>query len=424
MTFAPWLVTSWPQVAGAGQLGDPSRPDLGAHLTAVGAELAVGMALGRPVERWLFLAALALAILGARELYRRAPGWAVLLITWLGGATLLIYLLRFSRATFNTFYILVASVAWWALVAVGMQWLWRRPGHLPRAVAGLSLAGLVVANGVSLGRYYYDPVYSRSGGYRSLAAHVAAEAEDGDLFLRNFPDSCYDYYLRDAPMVRAMQPTTPGASPQETERALAKLTARYDRLWFVSARGSQWDPDGVVSHWLEYNTLLEQETVHDRRTLLAYRPLRVADRVMALLGASVDGLLRLEGVFVTVNGLPVDLGAPEVVIPAGATVRVTLLWEALAETEDSYTVFVHLLGEDNRLVAQHDGIPTFGTCPTFTWTPGQRLLDRHDLAVPAEAPADEASLLVGIYDSETVIRQPFSDGRDAISLARVRFTTS
>ena len=421
LTFAPWLLVSWPRVTAAGQLSEPSRPELAAHLTAVGSELAVGMALGLPLERWLFVAALALCILGARELFTRGRGWAVLLVAWLGGAALGIFLLRFSRATFNTFYILVASVPWWVLVAVGGQWLWRRGRPLSRALAAIVLAGLVAGNGVSLARYYFDPVYSRSGGYRGIASQVSAQGRAGDLFLRNFPDPCYDYYLRDVPLPRAMQPASPQAGLEETEHALAGLAAQYDRLWFVSARGSQWDPEGVVAGWLEHQALLEQETVHQGRTLRAYRPLHSAGQVMAPVGECIDGLVCLEGAFVTVNGRAVDLNAAGVAIPPGATVKVTLLWRPLTQTQEAYSVFVHLLGDDNRLVAQHDGFPVFGTRPGWTWTPGEPLLDRHDLSVPKDLSVSGGTLLVGLYASKTVTREPFASGRDAIPLARATF---
>ena len=419
LTFLPWLVAIWPYLLRARQLQDPDRPELAHYLTTVGRELTAGSALSPGVGRWLFVGALALAAVGAGRLFRQRPGWAALLTGWLGAATLMIYLLRFSRATFNAFYVLVAAPAWWLLVAAGLEALWQWRPRWGRWLGTGALAALVVANGASLERYHTLPRYSRTTGYRELCAHLAAQAAPGDLLVANFPDPSLDYYLWDLPLPRTIAPPHFAATQEETERALSELAARYRRLWLVPVRGSRWDPQGYAEHWLNHHALLEQEAVAGNLTLLAYRPLAAAGQALAPLDLPLGGLLRLEGAHVTVNGSPARLDGGELGLPAGASLRVTLLWHAQAETSESYTVFVHLVGEDGRLVAQHDGTPVFGTCPTWTWKPGDRLLDRHDLTVPAGA-TGRGTLVVGLYHSQTLQRQCFADGRDAIPLAAVR----
>ena len=422
-TFLPWVLAMWRGPVAAGQLSAPSHPELAAHLTAVGIELAVGGALASPLARWLLVACFAVASLGLGGLWARSRGWPVMLGAWVASAALGIYLLRFTPSTFNAFYILVAAVPWWLLVAAGLQRLWEHRRREAKAAAAIAAAVLVGCNGLSLFNYYSNPLYNRSSGYRGVAEQIAALAQPGDVFLRNFPDPCYDYYLRGVPVPRAMAPLTAQATPQETEQSLSALAAQYDRLWFVSAQGSSWDPKGMVSRWLEYNTLLERATQHRHLVLQAYRPLHSAEPMMRPLRASVEGLVSLKGVYATMNGQPADVRTGTV-IPAGATVQVTLLWQALAHTETSYTVFVHLLGDDGRLLAQHDGIPVFGASPTWSWTPGQSVLDRHDLVVPADARAEQARLVVGIYESQSVTRQHWTDGRDAVELGTMAIGAS
>jgi hypothetical protein len=80
---------------------------------------------------------------------------------------------------------------------------------------------------------------------------------------------------------------------------------------------------------------------------------------------------------------------------------------------------VHLMAADGSLLAQHDGVPLFGTRPTTTWRPGESFLDRHTFTVPRNTPFTAAQLLVGMYDSESIERQVFENGQDAISVARV-----
>jgi hypothetical protein len=335
----------------------------------------------------------------------------------------MIYLIRFSRATFNPFYITLAAPAWWLLVAAGLLWLWQRRRRWLQITAVLAMLAVALVAAVSLRNYYFDPAYSRTIGYRSMAARVASQAEAGDLFLAHFPDPSLDYYLRDVPVPRRMQPATAEAPAPQTEQALAQLAAGYDRLWFVPYYNSVWDREAVVPRWLEYHTLHEQETQHRKLTLAAYRPLHTADDVVAPIGVSLNGSLRLQGAYVTVDGVPADLNQPVSISP-GSAVDVTLVWQALQPIPEHYTVFVHLLDENDALVAQHDGIPVQGTRPTATWEADERLLDQHPITVPAEAIAGDGRIVVGLYQTETLQRQTFANGQDAVPIATVRFEWS
>jgi mannosyltransferase len=122
----------------------------------------------------------------------------------------------------------------------------------------------------------------------------------------------------------------------------------------------------------------------------------------------------------TLDGLPVDDSAVPLVLPAEAELSVTWLWEALDAPAQGYTVFVHLLGQDGRLLAQHDGVPGWGTRPTTTWQPGDLVLDRHTFTVPMRPASELGTLVVGLYPSDTVERVPLADGSDALVVRAVR----
>ncbi len=79
-------------------------------------------------------------------------------------------------------------------------------------------------------------------------------------------------------------------------------------------------------------------------------------------------------------------------------------------------MFVHLVSDKGELLAQHDGPPLLGTRPTTYWEPGEFVLDRHTLALPA-MPAGDLRLHIGMYDSETVIRERWLDGSDARTIS-------
>jgi 4-amino-4-deoxy-L-arabinose transferase-like glycosyltransferase len=82
--------------------------------------------------------------------------------------------------------------------------------------------------------------------------------------------------------------------------------------------------------------------------------------------------------------------------------QVTLWWQAQQEIADSFTIFVHLIDEEGRLVSQSDKIPANGSSPTSIWQPGDVIRDEHRLGpFPAAG-----SLLIGAYEPNTGERLP------------------
>ena len=75
-----------------------------------------------------------------------------------------------------------------------------------------------------------------------------------------------------------------------------------------------------------------------------------------------------------------------------------LFWEALEKPKAGYTVFTQLVGPDGQVWAQKDNQPQGGRYPTSAWLPAERVVDRYELTLPAEAPLGEYRLLVGMYD--------------------------
>jgi len=411
--FLPWLIAVLTGLLEAGQLSDPGSPDLAQYLVTAGRELITGATLAGRWTRWFVLAYAALVLAGYFALRRRKPGWAAMLIGWLVGALLIIFLIRFNRATFNAFYVSVAAPAWILLLAAGMGFFWQRGGWR-RGLALASLIALLLATMVSLRNYYFDPAYSRTLGYREVAGVLQGEAQGGDIFIAHFPDPSLDYYLRDVPMPRQMFPEAAGQSPEEIERALTQVAEEYDRLWLVPYNRSVWDRENVVPNWLANNNLQEQETQLHRLDLNAYRPLHNSQDIIQPLDGRLSDELLLESAFVTINGRPVDFAQP-LTVDAGSLIQTTLIWTTQEGTPRSYTAFVHLLAENGSLLAQHDGIPVDGTRPTSTWQAGEQLLDVHDLVVP-DGVQGNGRLVIGLYDTETLQRQDLIPGQDALLL--------
>ncbi|MBN2006505.1 MAG: glycosyltransferase family 39 protein [Anaerolineae bacterium] len=108
--------------------------------------------------------------------------------------------------------------------------------------------------------------------------------------------------------------------------------------------------------------------------------------------------------------------APEPPLRNGAPVTLTLFWKSGARVTGDWTVFVHLVGQDGAIVAQHDGKPSEGTRATTSWIPDEIVEDRHVLVWQRPC-AGPTSLRVGFYDPTTGMRVSWDDGRDAWILA-------
>jgi hypothetical protein len=85
----------------------------------------------------------------------------------------------------------------------------------------------------------------------------------------------------------------------------------------------------------------------------------------------------------------------------GETIHLTLYWQALAEMGEDYTVFTHVLGEEDRLWAQMDSQPQGGAAPTSSWQVGRVIEDHYDLTIKPDTPPDVYDVEVGLYLSTT-----------------------
>jgi hypothetical protein len=79
------------------------------------------------------------------------------------------------------------------------------------------------------------------------------------------------------------------------------------------------------------------------------------------------------------------------------TLTLTLTWQAVAPVAGDYTVFVHVLDQDGTKIAQQDTRPCSGDCPTDAWRPGDLIVDRHEISLPADTAGRARRLALGLY---------------------------
>lgn len=115
--------------------------------------------------------------------------------------------------------------------------------------------------------------------------------------------------------------------------------------------------------------------------------------------------------------IPVEVRFPGIGTLVGVTLNetllspqnpfeVTLVWRAEAQTTSiDYTVFVQLITEDGRVVAQSDSHPAEGTRPTAGWVAREYIIDTHTLRFNLTDYTGAASLIAGFYDANVGFRR-------------------
>jgi len=94
---------------------------------------------------------------------------------------------------------------------------------------------------------------------------------------------------------------------------------------------------------------------------------------------------------------------------SGDAIQLTLYWQARGKVDHDYTVFTHLIDDEDRIWAQEDNQPLSGDYPTSIWDQGQVIRDRHELTLPSDIPAGAYEVEVGLYLSSSGERLPVLD---------------
>lgn len=99
----------------------------------------------------------------------------------------------------------------------------------------------------------------------------------------------------------------------------------------------------------------------------------------------------------------------------GESLRLTLIWRCLEEMDISYTVFTHLLDQNEQMRGQKDNPPKNGTYPTTLWVAGEIVVDEYEIAVKPDAAPGLHVIEVGMYDPANVQRLQVVDPTGTIA---------
>lgn len=328
-------------------------------------------------------------------LFLLAPEIAAFALPFLG------YLLasRFgSMGRLDAWYpAVILPVLYWA-VAVGVG---RLRGHL-RVVAGIVLlvggVGGWLANSEVWPGCRFDPAR-----FEVTDHHRRVEA-----ILRRIPADA---------VVAAQDPLVPHLSHREQIYLFPWIPEDVQPDYVVLDREMETYPLVVAAYRSLFYNLLAGEAYEIEQQVGSLFVFRYAGRVLP--DAPRDDrwgeALRLTGYSVTAAVSGEAFGPVPDALSPGATIRLCLFWRVERLIPQNYSVFVHLVSADGRLLAQHDGWPADAHRPTSVLPVGSVVRDVHYLSAAEEVPAD-ATMRVGLYESTTGRPWPVESGEEAVTL--------
>lgn len=371
------------------------------YLKVIGTDFTLGF--DRPPAAPLFLAAWTVAvILGVVWLGRHRRDVLVLALAALAIPMLGAYAILQARPFFYPRFILFALVPLWALAGVGLT-SWRRVAPLGL----LAVLALVTAN---VWVWRLERITPRVGyapdDYRTIFTSIGPEVRPGDVVVGGYPWQAgyVDAYLGG---LGARGVYAPG--PLDVAR-LDRLAAPGHLIWWYTyAPEGRFTPGEIEATVKPAARILYLDQYGDSRAALI--DLATPNRPALRLEAPRETPIATLGGEIALSAADYFPRAPH----PGSLLTVDLRWLALRRPSGRYTVFVHLLGPDGRVRAQHDAPPLAGAAPTDQWDPGESLIDRYALTVPRGAAPGPYQIEVGLYRPENgqrlVVNPPQPDNR-------------
>ena len=336
-----------------------------------------------------------------RELLRW-PFYA-LIVLYCAFPVLMMYGLSLMRPAYRPKFFLVGAPGFGVLLAWGLvrlpgpgAWHFGSASHLRRLLAGLWAAGgllfITSASAMSLGRYYFDPLYARDD-YRGIARYIEAHEEvSGDAILLNAPGQkdVFAYYYRGNLPIHPLPEDRP-LREGRTLRALEEMVAGRRRIFALFWATEESDPERFIESWLDAHAYKTLDEWHGTVRLVLYALPEGPSRRFETCGRiSTDAILGGRAKLLGYN-----MASEKV--RAGEILPLTLFWEALAPFEERYSVFIHILDEENHIVGQRDAEPGGGANLTTLWEPGQVITDNYGIFINPGTPPGLYNIEVGMY---------------------------
>ncbi|MFQ6014442.1 MAG: hypothetical protein ACE5NP_03235, partial [Anaerolineae bacterium] len=246
---------------------------------------------------------------------------------------------------------------------------------------GLLIVGTVF--GYSL-RHHFE----RKGLYLGQAlAEVENNSQAGEaMVLTHNTQWALIYYYYDGNLPHYWVPNSlRPPSEQEVDVALRKVLENYRAIWLIHGPWTA-DPHSLVERWLNEHTYQAFKKWFPDSNFVAYY---FAPDHSEPHGCSPQDFEK------GISLLRCQLYTGEVEV--GGAVRASFYWQSKVEQENGYMVTLELVDPEGRVWAKRVSEPCGGSCPTYTWQPGQSVRDNHALFIPSGTPPGEYRLQVELY---------------------------
>jgi len=417
LLYLPWLLRVRETISG--YVGNGDSPALVEMFRRALTVFAAGESTPPPQHNMLAIIAALLLLIGLLRLLRSGRRGVE------SGALLVLYLLvplgatwysAQQRPIFNERYLVAAATPFFLLIAA----IFQPPAttqkgdagtvtdQLLRITSAVLLSVMLINSLISLQRYYTDPFYSKTRGWRELAVILAdwsAElSPDQARLAENFPDPTLWYYY-EGPLEHIVLPPAPHDRAGAAESVTALAESGVQRIIIPLQPAPNWDDGAIAADVLSdrYTQIVEEAIgpwpvqAYVRAPELTPRDDRFANGV-TLAGSAVS---------------------PDA-LHANGLLAVFLDWRLDdAALTGGEKVFVQLIGPDGALVGQNDrqldAPPTAKNGDTESGDP----VAAYGILLPDHLPLGAYQLIVGLYDPslDGAPRIPTEDGADHVRLA-------
>jgi 4-amino-4-deoxy-L-arabinose transferase-like glycosyltransferase len=406
--FLPWLYLHYRLLAGQ-TVDHTSHLSLG-NLGFILQTAALGFTVGATFPAawawlgWLFIA-LVLVALGMLLTHRATRATGLLLGLWLLVPIPFVWAFDVVLQHFGERFVSMSLPPLVLLLGWGIS---RVP--LRKAGPALVAGAYVLASAVALRGWYYDPAFLKSR-YGEMLGLVSRQAQPGDALLLDGTEQDILYRIYQ-PANLTGQFISPNSvvTPAAADRDFPALVAGHPRVWLVLfGAPAVYDPQHQAEAWL---------AAHGYKAF--YEPYPGSEVTLYVMGSTTPPLQAADQAFAHGPRLTGFSFTPAVARP-GDTLLVTLQWQAVAPMPLDYTVYTQLRDAAGQVAAQLDSQPASGTRPTSGWQPGETILDRKAILLPASLPPGDYTLQVGLYELASLKRLTLAaDGADHVLLGTIQ----
>ncbi|MDH7486123.1 MAG: glycosyltransferase family 39 protein [Anaerolineae bacterium] len=306
----------------------------------------------------------------------------------------LILLLSYRNPKFNPRYLMLASPAFFLLIAGGLSKLLSSPYPLtPYAARGIvifCLAYIIGSSACSIHNWFTDPAFTKAD-FRGVARYVREHiAPDETVILTSGHLSpVWDTYAPDIERYRVPDIDILDVNATlgyHTADDLNRILAGRRGVWTVLWQDDVVDPNGFLHDFLRRAG--QEQPVERSFWHVGLRHYRLPEGVRFSSEPPIEHPLQANfGGQVALLGWSQEEAA-----------TVTLYWQALADTERDFKVALALEDAEGHTWGRADLRPAAYIYPTFRWRPGEVLFGRYELPAEPGTPPGDYRLRVGLYD--------------------------